>query len=134
MSRPGPVTVPSLTLVRQHTTAYIAAMNHTMTASEARAGLPAVLDLVEAGEAVTITRHGRAVAVVMSPASVHPARSASALERALELRLAREGARGADVPDDLDDDAADRLRAHLTASRRERPGTGTAWTPSTPTS
>src|SRR6266536_2279411 len=33
----------------------------TKTASEARAALPELLDRVEAGEEVTITRHGRAV-------------------------------------------------------------------------
>ena len=38
-----------------------------MTVSEARAALPEVLNRVEAGEEVTITRHGRAVAVVVRP-------------------------------------------------------------------
>jgi prevent-host-death family protein len=38
-----------------------------MTVSEARAALPEVLNRVEAGEQVTITRHGRAVAVVVHP-------------------------------------------------------------------
>ncbi|MGH3265069.1 MAG: type II toxin-antitoxin system prevent-host-death family antitoxin [Trebonia sp.] len=38
-----------------------------MTISEARATLPDVLDRVAKGEEVTITRHGRAVAVVMRP-------------------------------------------------------------------
>lgn len=38
-----------------------------MTVSEARAALPEVLNRVEAGEQVTITRHGRAVAVVVRP-------------------------------------------------------------------
>jgi antitoxin (DNA-binding transcriptional repressor) of toxin-antitoxin stability system len=38
-----------------------------MTVSEARAALPEVLNRVEAGEQVTITRHGRAVALVVRP-------------------------------------------------------------------
>jgi antitoxin (DNA-binding transcriptional repressor) of toxin-antitoxin stability system len=38
-----------------------------MTVSEARAALPEVLNRVEAGEEVTITRHGRAVAVIVRP-------------------------------------------------------------------
>jgi prevent-host-death family protein len=38
-----------------------------MTVSQARAALPSVIDQVEAGEWVTITRHGRVVAVVVSP-------------------------------------------------------------------
>ncbi len=38
-----------------------------MTVSEARAALPEVLDRVAGGEEVTITRHGRPVAVVVRP-------------------------------------------------------------------
>jgi antitoxin (DNA-binding transcriptional repressor) of toxin-antitoxin stability system len=38
-----------------------------MTISEARAALPEVLDRVADGEEMTITRHGRAVAVVVRP-------------------------------------------------------------------
>lgn len=36
-------------------------------ASEARATLPEILDRVESGEEITITRHGRPVAVVIRP-------------------------------------------------------------------
>jgi antitoxin (DNA-binding transcriptional repressor) of toxin-antitoxin stability system len=39
----------------------------TMTVSEARAALPEVLDRVAEGEEITITRHGRPVAVVVRP-------------------------------------------------------------------
>jgi antitoxin (DNA-binding transcriptional repressor) of toxin-antitoxin stability system len=38
-----------------------------MTVSEARAALPEVLNRVAEGEEVTITRHGRAVAVIVRP-------------------------------------------------------------------
>jgi antitoxin (DNA-binding transcriptional repressor) of toxin-antitoxin stability system len=38
-----------------------------MTVSEARAALPEVLNRVAEGEEVTITRHGRPVAVVVRP-------------------------------------------------------------------
>jgi antitoxin (DNA-binding transcriptional repressor) of toxin-antitoxin stability system len=38
-----------------------------MTVSEARASLPEVLDRVADGEQITITRHGRPVAVVVRP-------------------------------------------------------------------
>lgn len=38
-----------------------------MTVSEARAALPEILNRVAEGEEVTITRHGRAVAVVVRP-------------------------------------------------------------------
>lgn len=39
----------------------------TITASDARQTLPAQLDRVEAGEQVAITRHGKVVAVLVSP-------------------------------------------------------------------
>lgn len=38
-----------------------------MTVTEARAELPALLDAVEEGHEVTITRHGKPVAVLISP-------------------------------------------------------------------
>lgn len=38
----------------------------TVTISEARAELPKLIDAVEDGHEVTITRHGRPVAVIMS--------------------------------------------------------------------
>jgi antitoxin (DNA-binding transcriptional repressor) of toxin-antitoxin stability system len=38
-----------------------------MTVSEARAALPEVLNRVEGGEEITITRHGRPVAVIVRP-------------------------------------------------------------------
>ena len=41
-----------------------------MTISEARAALPEVLNRVAEGEEITITRHGRPVAVVVRPAIV----------------------------------------------------------------
>ena len=43
-----------------------------MTVSEARAALPELLTRVEAGEEVTITRHGRPVAVVVRPDILRP--------------------------------------------------------------
>jgi prevent-host-death family protein len=39
----------------------------TLTVSQARASLPELLTRVEAGEEVTITRHGRPVAVLVRP-------------------------------------------------------------------
>jgi prevent-host-death family protein len=49
-----------------------------MTATEARAGLPQILDRVEAGEEVAITRHGRVVAVVVRPDSLRVRRTSEA--------------------------------------------------------
>lgn len=50
-----------------------------MSASEARAALPAILDRVMAGEEVTITRHGQPVAVVVRPDALRVRRAAPAL-------------------------------------------------------
>ncbi|MCC5953659.1 MAG: type II toxin-antitoxin system prevent-host-death family antitoxin [Acidimicrobiia bacterium] len=58
----------------------------TMTASQARAALPEILDRVLAGEEVTITRHGRAVAVVVRPDAMRPRRADRALADAERLR------------------------------------------------
>jgi prevent-host-death family protein len=58
----------------------------TYTATEARAALPAIIDFVTEGEEITITRHGRPVAVVLSPESLRSRRVTPALKRAEELR------------------------------------------------
>jgi prevent-host-death family protein len=42
-------------------------MMAAMTVSQARAALPEVLNRVEEGEEITITRHGRAIAVIVRP-------------------------------------------------------------------
>jgi prevent-host-death family protein len=55
----------------------------SMTVSEARAALPELLHRVEDGEEVTITRHGRVVAVVVRP-DVLRARRAEAVLRSAE--------------------------------------------------
>ena len=47
-------------------------MYMSITISEARATLPELLNRVEAGEQVTITRHGRPVAVVVRPDVLWP--------------------------------------------------------------
>jgi antitoxin (DNA-binding transcriptional repressor) of toxin-antitoxin stability system len=55
-----------------------------MTVSEARASLPELLTRVEAGEEVTITRHGRPVAVLVRPDVLRP-RAAAVIEEAARL-------------------------------------------------
>ncbi len=50
-----------------------------MTVSQARAALPEILDRVLAGEEVTITRHGRAVAVVVRPDTMRVRRADQAI-------------------------------------------------------
>ena len=55
-----------------------------IAASDARATLPEILDRVEAGEEVTITRHGQPVAVVVRPDSLRARRGEPLLARAAE--------------------------------------------------
>lgn len=60
-----------------------------MNVSEARAALPRLLDRVEAGEEIEVTRHGKVVAVLVRPDALHTRRARSALvaAAALEERL-----------------------------------------------
>ncbi len=57
----------------------------TVSASEARQTLPAQLDRVEAGEQVRITRHGKVVAVLVSPDALRSPRAAAAWAAADEI-------------------------------------------------
>lgn len=64
-------------------------MSQRVGAYEAKTHLAALLDRVERGERVTITRHGRAVAVLVPPTS-EPGRTAdAAVEAILQLRRGR---------------------------------------------
>src|ERR1700685_1903182 len=54
----------------------------SMTVSEARAALPELLSRVEGGEEITITRHGRPVAVLVRPDALRSRRADAALEDA----------------------------------------------------
>lgn len=94
----------------------------TMSVSEARAALPELLDRVLAGEEVTITRHGRAVAVVVRPDALRVRRADRALGDAERLRDALEAgrlARLADAPV-LTAERAELLVDAVTASRSGR--------------
>lgn len=64
-----------------------------MTVSEARAVLPELLDRVGAGEEVTITRHGKAVAVLIRPDALRVRRADRALAGAEMIRDALERGR-----------------------------------------
>ncbi len=59
----------------------------TVAAAEARATLPDLLTRVEHGEEVTITRHGRPVAVIVRPDRLNRRRAEATLDDA--SRLAR---------------------------------------------
>jgi prevent-host-death family protein len=54
----------------------------TMNVSEARAALPDLLSRVEGGEEVTITRHGRPVAVLVRPDALRSRRARAAFDGA----------------------------------------------------
>jgi antitoxin (DNA-binding transcriptional repressor) of toxin-antitoxin stability system len=70
----------------------------TMTVSEARAALPEVLDRVAGGEEVTITRHGRPVAVVVRPDILWSRRAPAALHDADRIHALLTEAAAADLP------------------------------------
>lgn len=94
----------------------------TISVSQARAALPEVLDRVSAGEEVTITRHGREVAVLVRPDAIRIRRADQALAEAERLRdLLAHGRRTplADVPT-VSGDRADDLVAEVAASRSAR--------------
>jgi antitoxin (DNA-binding transcriptional repressor) of toxin-antitoxin stability system len=57
----------------------------SMTVSDARACLPALLTRVEAGEEVTLTRHGKAVAVLVRPDALRHRRADAAFAKAQEV-------------------------------------------------
>jgi len=61
-------------------------MSSTLSVSEARASFPRLLDRVVAGEEVTITRHGQAIAVVVRPDTLGVRRASEALAGAGAVR------------------------------------------------
>lgn len=81
-------------------------MASAVTISEARASLPALVDRVIAGEEITVTRHGQAVAVLVRPDTLRARRAEAALTVA------------ADVDDALSRGRATPLSARPTLSKR----------------
>ena len=69
-----------------------------VTASQARQTLPAQLDRVENGEQVEITRHGRVVAVLVSPAALGPRRAPEAWGQAQRIEELLAQARAVPLP------------------------------------
>ena len=57
-----------------------------LTVSEARARLPEILDRIERGEEIMITRHGRAAAVLVRPDALRPRRNEAVFAQAREIR------------------------------------------------
>jgi antitoxin (DNA-binding transcriptional repressor) of toxin-antitoxin stability system len=94
----------------------------TMTVSEARAALPEVLDRVAEGEEVTITRHGRPVAVVVRPDILWSRRARGALDDAERIHALLAEAATAALPEGsgLTERRAEELVAEIRAGRDAR--------------
>jgi prevent-host-death family protein len=70
----------------------------TMTVSEARANLPALLDRVDCGEEIIITRHGAPAAVLVHPDMLRVRRVPAIIKDAERVHDLLEAARGAPFP------------------------------------
>ena len=94
----------------------------SMSASEARAALPELLNRVEDGEEVTITRHGRAVAVLVRPDALRSRRAEAALNDAARIHdlLAEAAASPSPGGAGLTEQRAEELIAEIRAGRDAR--------------
>jgi prevent-host-death family protein len=94
----------------------------SMTVSEARAALPELLNRVEEGEEVVITRHGRTVAVVVRPDVLRPRRAADTLATADHVHELLAGAAAAALPKSigLTTERADELIREIRRGRESR--------------
>lgn len=99
-------------------------MGITVTASEARATLPDVLGRVAEGHEVTITRHGKPVAVVVRPDALRVRRAEGALAAAASVadRLARARSTPLSTRPTLDERRAAELVTDIDAERSARAG------------
>ncbi len=96
-----------------------------MSVSEARAALPTLLDRVEGGEEVTLTRHGKAVAVLVRPDVLRRRRNAELFAKADAIGRMLEEARNQPLPDltkgGLSREFGEELIADIRAGRDARP-------------
>ena len=100
---------------------YDNAIMTTMPISDARAALPALLDRVEAGEEVTITRHGKPVAVLVHPDALRVRRAGEAFEAAAVLDRQLEDARHRPLPaGGISEARAEEMIADIRAGRDGR--------------
>jgi antitoxin (DNA-binding transcriptional repressor) of toxin-antitoxin stability system len=93
-----------------------------MTVSEARAVLPELLSRVEEGEEVTITRHGRPVAVLIRPDALRTRRARAALDDAERIHELLAEAAAAPLPEGtgLTAQRAEELIGEIRAGRDAR--------------
>lgn len=93
----------------------------SVTASEARATLPQLLTRVEAGEEITLTRHGREIAVIVRPDALRTRRAGPALDAAAKIHDRLDAARRASLPKrGLSRHRADVLTAEVRSGRDSR--------------
>jgi antitoxin (DNA-binding transcriptional repressor) of toxin-antitoxin stability system len=93
----------------------------SLTVSQARAALPELLTRVEEGEQITITRHGREVAVLVRPDVVRT-RSHLIIEVAdgIHTLVAEAAPAGLPEEDGLTQERADQLVREIRAGREGR--------------
>lgn len=94
-------------------------MNLIVTISEARADLPKLIDAAEAGQRITITRHGKPVAVVMGMEAARSQRTAQAWAGAARIHQMLEDAKGKPLfsGPGISPEYADELVASIRADR-----------------
>lgn len=94
----------------------------SMSVSEARAALPELLNRVEDGEEVIITRHGRPVAVLVRLDALRVRRAETALDDAARIHALLAEAAAAPLPEGtgLTEQRAEELIAEIRASRDAR--------------
>jgi prevent-host-death family protein len=94
----------------------------SLSVSEARATLPELLTRVEDGEEITITRHGRPVAILVRPDALRSRRARAALDDAARIHDLLAEAAAAALPDGagLTVQRAEDLIAGIRASRDAR--------------
>lgn len=92
-----------------------------MTVTQARAALPDLLTRVEAGEEITITRHGRAAAVLVRPDVMRP-RARVVIDQAALLHEMLTAAAEEEIPalPGLTPERADELAREIRSDREGR--------------
>jgi len=93
-----------------------------MNATDARGALPELLDRVAAGEEVTITRHGRPVAVMVRPDALRSRRAEQALADAAQIRDLLKAGRRSSLSElrGMSAERAEELIAEVRAGRHRR--------------
>lgn len=97
-------------------------MDTTLNIGDVQADLPTLIDRVMDGDEITITRHGRPVAVLVRADALRPRRATPSIERAEQLRGVLERGRVTELSDrgGIDSHRGDELVADLRRGRSRR--------------